>query len=107
MVDLINVAKNLKAAGKTDGYFSTGIPGESYYFVKLTEGDPTSEYLFIPADTFAIRDHENATELEFLQWFYKNVWVDQFNSNFLKRRFVHETGKALPLGYEIVEKRNG
>lgn len=108
MVDLINIAKNLKAAGKTDGYFSTGTPGESYYFTKLDSKDPSSEYLFIPADEFKINNHEHATELEFLRWFYKNSGVDRvdkFTVNLLKRRFVNATGMALPQGYEIVEEK--
>ena len=105
MVDLINVARNLKTAGAVAGYFSTGTPGESYYYIRLDPEDRDSGFLFMPADMGLIPFVGRATELEFLQWFYKNAGSGMFpksgmDYNFMKTLFVSTQGKGLPEGYE-------
>lgn len=46
---------------------------------------------------------EQATELEFLQWFYANADfgpADEDVRQHLKECFADETGKTLPSGYQ-------
>lgn len=45
---------------------------------------------------------EQATELEYLQWFYSNADFGPADSDvryYMKKDFVRETGKSLPNGY--------